>query len=58
MEAEVKHLVNYKTDLTSASDNYSDTPTEKTDNLSYSIKNQIIVDYSFCEDIIIEDSEK
>jgi hypothetical protein len=42
-------LVNYRNDSTSVSDSFYTPPTELTDNLSYAIKNNIIIDYSFAE---------
>jgi hypothetical protein len=39
-------LVNYNTQNTSATDIIYETPTELTDNLSFAIKNNIIIDYS------------
>lgn len=42
-------LVNYGNESTSVSDSFYSTPTELTDNLSYAIKNNIIIDYSFSE---------
>jgi hypothetical protein len=42
-------LVNYGTADTSITDNIYQTPTELTDNLSFALKNNIIIDYSFAE---------
>lgn len=42
-------LVNYNTGNTSVNDSIFDTPTELTDNLSFAIKNNIIIDYSFAD---------
>jgi hypothetical protein len=42
-------FVNYKSENTSISDSFFETPTELTDNLSFAIKNNIIIDYSFGE---------
>ncbi|NOY51247.1 MAG: hypothetical protein GXO88_11900 [Chlorobi bacterium] len=42
-------LVNYNTQNTSASDITYETPTELTDNLSFAIKNNVIIDYSLAE---------
>jgi hypothetical protein len=54
-------FVNYKTDNTSISDSFFEAPTELTDNLSYAIKNNVIIDYSLGEiekSDINKDSEK
>lgn len=42
-------LVNYNTQNTSASDIIYETPTELTDNLSFAIKNNVIIDYSLAD---------
>lgn len=42
-------LVNFGTVDTSITDNIYQTPTELTDNLSFALKNNIIIDYSFAE---------
>ena len=42
-------LVNYETSDTSVTDNVYQTPTEHTDNLSFALKNDIIIDYSLAE---------
>ncbi|NLO04176.1 MAG: hypothetical protein GX126_18020 [Bacteroidales bacterium] len=42
-------LVNYGTADTSITDNIYQIPTELTDNLSFALKNNIIVDYSFAD---------
>jgi hypothetical protein len=42
-------FVNYKSENTSISDSVFETPTELTDNLSFSLKNNIIIDYSIGE---------
>lgn len=42
-------LVNYGTADTSITDNIYQIPTELTDNLSFALKNNIIVDYSIAE---------
>ena len=42
-------FVNYKTDNTSVNDSFFEIPTELTDNLSYAIKNNVIIDYSLAE---------
>lgn len=42
-------LVNYGTADTSITDNIYQTPTELTDNLSFALKNNIIIDYSLAE---------
>ena len=42
-------LVNYNTQNTSASDITYEIPTELTDNLSFAIKNNVIIDYSLAE---------
>jgi len=42
-------LVNYGTADTSIIDNIYQTPTELTDNLSFALKNNIIIDYSLAE---------
>ena len=42
-------LVNYRNDSTSVSDSFYTPPTELTDNLSYAIKNNIIIDYSLSD---------
>lgn len=38
-------FVNYKSENTSVSDSFYEAPTESTDNLSFAIKNNIIIDY-------------
>jgi len=42
-------FVNYKTGNTSVNDSLYQTPTELTDNLSFAIKNNVIIDYSLAE---------
>ncbi len=42
-------LVNYNTQNTSANNIIYETPTELTDNLSFAIKNNVIIDYSLAE---------
>lgn len=42
-------FVNYNTENTSISDSFFEVPTELTDNLSYAIKNNVIIDYSLGE---------
>lgn len=42
-------FVNYNTDNTSVSDSFFEVPTELTDNLSYAIKNNLMIDYSLGE---------
>ena len=42
-------FVNYKSENTSISDSVFETPTELTDNLSFALKNNIIIDYSIGE---------
>lgn len=51
-------FVNYKSENTSISDSVFETPTELTDNLSFALKNNIIIDYSIGEvylNIYLED---
>lgn len=40
-------FVNYKSESTSISDSVFESPTELMDNLSFALKNSIIIDYSF-----------
>jgi len=42
-------FVNFKSENTSISDSVFEIPTELTDNLSFALKNRIIIDYSFSE---------
>lgn len=42
-------FVNYKSENTSISDSVFESPTELMDNLSFALKNSIIIDYSFGE---------
>lgn len=42
-------FVNYNTENTSISDSVFEIPTELTDNLSFALKNNIIIDYSLGE---------
>jgi hypothetical protein len=42
-------FVNYRTGNTSVTDNIFEIPTELTNNLSFAIKNNVIIDYSFAE---------
>ena len=56
------NLANYYSDHTSASDNFQDAPPFLTDNLSFAIKNNVLITYSLGEvkqsDILEKKSEQ